>query len=98
MNKRKKIDGTERDKISVLLASGASLRSIARELNRSVSSIHDEIKRNSIKGEYQAIKAHELSIKRNRKSRRMNPLKSPEIYSYVYFPTYNPDRKVVGCS
>jgi IS30 family transposase len=84
MNKRKKIDGVERDQISVLLASGASLHMISRELNRSVSSIHDEIKRNSVKGEYHAIKAHELSLKRNRKSRQSNPLKNPKIYSYVY--------------
>lgn len=84
MKKTNKISGIERDKISVLLASGASLRLISRELNRSVSSIHGEIKRNSINGEYKAIKAHELSQKRNRKSRRLNPLKSPDIYSYVY--------------
>lgn len=52
MQKKKKISGSERDQIAVMLASGLSLRDIARELGRSVSSISDEIKRNSIKGVY----------------------------------------------
>lgn len=84
MKKINKIKDWERDKIAVLLSSGASKRSIARQLGRSMSSIIDEINRNSINGRYQAIKAEELSQKRNRKSRKSNPLKSPDIYSYVY--------------
>jgi len=67
-----------------MFASGASFRLIANRLSRSVSSIHTEVKRNSVNGEYQAIKAEELSQKRNRKSRKTNPLKNPQIYSYVY--------------
>jgi len=84
MKKINKLKAWERDQISILLASGASLRLIARKLSRSVSSIHTEIKRNSVDGEYQSIKAQELSQKRNNKSRRTNPLKNPRIYSYVY--------------
>lgn len=84
MKKINKIKAWERDKIAVLLSSGASKRLIAKQLGRSMSSIVDEIKRNSIDGNYQAIKAEELSQKRNRKSRKSNPLKSPAIYSYVY--------------
>ena len=84
MKKINKIKEWERDQIAIMFASGASFRLIARKLNRSVSSIHTEIKRNSVNGEYQSIKAQELSQERNRKSRKLNPLKNPQIYSYVY--------------
>jgi len=84
MKKINKIKAWERDQIAILLASGASKRWISRKLNRSLSSILDEIKRNSVNGEYQSIKAEELSQKRNNESRKTNPLKNPRIYSYVY--------------
>ena len=84
MKKINKIKAWERDQIAILLASGASKRLIGRKLGRSMSSIIGEINRNSINGEYQAIRADELSQKRNDKSRKTNPLKSPEIYRYVY--------------
>lgn len=84
MKKINKIRSWERDQIAILLASGASLRLIAKRLGRSVSSISDEVRRNSISGEYQAIKAGELSQARNNQSRKNNPLKNPSIYSYVY--------------
>lgn len=83
MKKINKIRSWERDKIAIWLASGASKRLIARRLDRSMSSIIDEVSRNSIKGEYKAIEAQELSQKRNNKSRKTNPLKSPSVYSYV---------------
>ncbi|MEK7524912.1 MAG: helix-turn-helix domain-containing protein [Patescibacteria group bacterium] len=47
MKKHTKIKAGERDRIAVLLASGISIRSIARELCRSHSSILSEIKKNS---------------------------------------------------
>jgi len=84
MKKINKLKAWERDSIAVWLASGSSKRLISRRLNRSLSSILDEIKRNSVNGEYQSIKAQELSQKRNNKSRKTNPLKNPQIYSYVY--------------
>jgi len=84
MRKIHKISSQERDTIAVLFASGASLRLIARQLNRSVSSISAEVKRNSVHGEYKAIEAQEISQQRNIKSRRTNPLKNPTIYRYVY--------------
>lgn len=84
MKKINKLKAWERDQIAVLLASGASRRLIARKLGRSMSSIIDEVNRNSLNGEYQAIKAEELSQKRNNQSRKDNPLKNPDIYSYVY--------------
>ncbi|MCL5091094.1 MAG: IS30 family transposase [Patescibacteria group bacterium] len=84
MKKNKKISASERDQIAVLLASGISLRNIAKKLGRSVSSISDEINRNSVKGEYKSIAANSLSLNRNRQSRKTNPLKNSKIYSYVF--------------
>lgn len=84
MKKINKIKAWERDQIAILLASGAGKRLIGRKLGRSMSSIIGEINRNSINDEYQAIRAEELSQKRNRRSRKTNPLKNPTIYSYVY--------------
>jgi len=83
MNKKSKLTALERDQISVSLAAGLSLRRIARNLQRSVSSISCEVKRNSFKGKYHSITAQAKSQERNLKSRRLNPLKSPAIYSYV---------------
>jgi len=83
MRKINKIKAWERDQIAIMLASGASKRLIARRLSRSLSSILDEINRNSIKGEYKAIEAQELSQQRNNKSRKNNPLKNSKIFSYV---------------
>ena len=84
MKKYKQITAQERDQIAIGLAAGLSLRKIAAKLRRSVSSISDEIKRNSSGSKYQAIKAQELSGKRNRVSRATNPLKNNKVYSYVY--------------
>lgn len=83
MVKAKKLSAQERDKIAVWLAGGLSLRQISRQLNRSVSSISTEVKRNSVSGEYRPITAQHLSWERNLRSRRTNPLKNPAIYSYV---------------
>ena len=83
MKNKPKINAQERDKIALYLVENVSLREIARRLNRSVSSISDEVKRNSINGEYHPHRAELLSSERNRISRRINPLKSKEIYSYV---------------
>lgn len=78
-----KLTPKERDKISVWLAEKQSLREISRCLNRSVSTISDEIKRNSINGIYQAISAQEISVERNRNSRKQNPRKHVWITNYV---------------
>lgn len=84
MTKHRKISGEERDQIAVLLASGLSLRKIAGTLHRSISSISDEVKRNSLGGEYKSIAANQLSQERNRLSRKTNPLKDPKIFAYVF--------------
>ena len=83
MKKINKLTALERDQISIGMASGSSLRQIAKKLDRSVSTISDEIKRNSVKGEYKPSLAQTLSKTRNLKSRKTNPLKNPKIYSYV---------------
>lgn len=84
MTKKAKISPEERDKISVLLASGSRIRTIARQLERSPSSISSEIRRNSTAGVYQSIAAQEKSDDRNRRSRKTNPLKDAKIYAYVF--------------
>ena len=68
MKKINKIDSHERDQIAVLLASGTSLRLIAKQLKRSVSSISEEVKRNSVDRVYKAIEAQELSQTRNKRA------------------------------
>ena len=83
MKKYNKITAQERDQIAICLAAGLSLRKIAAKLDRSVSSISDEVRRNSLCDKYQAIKAQQLSEKRNTASRRTNPLKNSRVYSYV---------------
>ena len=83
VKKQPKVKSWERDRIANLLSSGVSVRQISRELGRSHSSILSEIKRNSVDGEYRAIRANDLSQVRNTASRRTNPLKDPIIYSYV---------------
>lgn len=83
MKKVPKLTAPERDQIATLLATGLSFREVSRKLNRSVSTISQEISRNSIQGEYFSIAAHQLSATRNRQSRRLNPLKDPQVYRYV---------------
>lgn len=78
-----KITPQERDRIATLFAHGSSVRSIARELDRSPSSISRELKRNGSTGAYSAILAQKKSEIRNKASRRLNPLKDPRIYAYV---------------
>jgi IS30 family transposase len=83
MKKQTKLTALERDEIAISLATCVSLRAIARNLNRSVSTISDEVKRNSVEGTYQPHQAQLISEERNRSSRKLNPLKSPFVYSYV---------------
>ena len=84
MKKSKKIQASERDRITVLLASKTSLREIGKQLGRAFSSIREEVRRNSVNGHYSAISAQWKSETRNRQSRRVNPLKNPALYSHIY--------------
>jgi IS30 family transposase len=59
------IRGIERLEISILLSKKYSLRNVAKTLKRSVSSISDEIKYNSVNGIYDPRKAqHKAYVKR----------------------------------
>lgn len=76
----------ERDKIAIMKAKGCSIREIGRVLKRSHSSILRELKRNTPPlrtAYYLPSKAHERTVVRRRKSRRLAKLKSSQIRSYV---------------
>jgi len=78
-----KITAEERDQIACLHAAGVSNTEIGRRLNRDVSSIGRELKRNAHRGEYTALAAQTLSERRNHLSRKRNALKDPSLYTYV---------------
>jgi len=70
MKEFKHLDSKEREKIERFLRKGKSLRFIAKALDRSVSSISDEIKNNSVNGIYNAKKAeHKAYVKRQESKR-----------------------------
>lgn len=58
MKKAKKLCKVERLEIKILKDKGHSIRSIARAMNRSPNTISQEIRKNSVKGEYVPEKAH----------------------------------------
>ena len=78
-----KLTPKERDNIAIWLAEKHTIREISRRLNRSVSTISDEVKRNSLSTGYQAILAQEISTRRNKHSRKHNARKSAVITNYV---------------
>ena len=70
MKEFKHLDLKEREKIARFLKKKKSLRWISRTLDRSVSSVSDEIKNNSVKGRYNARKAnHKAYVKRETSKR-----------------------------
>ncbi len=64
------IDLHERKKIEHWLRREKSLRWIARALDRSVSSVSEEVKNNSVRGVYTAQKAHHKAVVKREKSKR----------------------------
>jgi IS30 family transposase len=64
------LDLRERQKIELWLRRKKSLRWIAQSLDRSVSSISEEIKNNSVRGIYTAQKAHHKALVKREKSKR----------------------------
>lgn len=83
MTNKGHITASERDQIGVYISSGLSIRAVARKLDRCVSSIWLEIKRNSVNHEYFPLAAHKLSCDRNLFSQRKHALKDHHIYDYV---------------
>lgn len=75
----------ERKKIERWREKGRGLREISRALGRSVSSVSDEIRENSVKGIYDAVKAqHKADVKREKSKRDcLKVAKNPELEKYV---------------
>ncbi len=79
----------ERERLYALKAQGMSLRSIAKKLGRSQSSLTRELQRNIKYGreyfqnEYLPCKAQKLAEKRSSKQRYKAPLKNPLVFVYV---------------
>ena len=69
MNEFKHLSLWERQRIERYLKAKKSLRFIAGKLGRGVSSISDEVKENSVNGEYVAGKAHAKARVRRRQSK-----------------------------
>ena len=70
MKKFKHFDLNEREKIEKFVRKGKSLRFVSKTLDRSVSSVSDEVKNNSVKGRYTAKKAaHKAYVKRETSKR-----------------------------
>jgi IS30 family transposase len=76
---------TERLELSILLKKGYSVRDIAQALGRNPSSVSREIRRNSVKGEYDPKKAdHKAYVRRKySKYQGMKVRENPEIESYI---------------
>lgn len=88
MTNKGKLTAAERDKLANLYAAGVSVSEIARRLNRSKSTISEEIKRNRRWDVehgyvYEAIFAHEQTIEKRKQARVRPLLKNSWIYRYV---------------
>ena len=83
MAHHQKLSSEERSVIAVLLQEGRSLRYIAGKLKRSVSSICDEVRRNSTGGTYDAFAAQFQSGLRRWDANRRNPMKDEELQEHV---------------
>src|SRR3989344_2884794 len=82
--KHNKIRSEERDRIAQWVNQGVGVREIARRLNRSPSSISDELQRNNhTEAGYVAIHAQRQTEERMRKARARHPLKNADIFAYV---------------
>lgn len=83
MARFKQFSPQERDQISLWRAQGSGIREMARRLGRSHTSVSRELKRNRFGEHYVAIYAQSRSRKRRNTTKKRQPLKHPEIYSYV---------------
>jgi IS30 family transposase len=84
MKKHHKITAPERDQIAWWLASGVTIREMARRLGRSPSSISAELKRNEVDGAYGSIKAHQAAAAGKRHSHQKYLLRHhPALWEFV---------------
>lgn len=76
---------SERHEVAILRRKGYSIRAIANELKRSVSTISDEIRRNSVKRTYDAEKANHKAYVRRKYSKYqgMKIVEHPNLRNYV---------------
>lgn len=75
---------SERERLLVLRTEGKSLRAIAREIGRSVSTVSREVKRNRLPDcRYSAVAAHSEYRKRRQKCRRHKLLENTELKNIV---------------
>lgn len=81
--KHHKLLSNERDQIALWSAEKVGIRENARRLNRSPSTIHNEIKRNRFGNYYVAITAQAKATKRKLLAGKRQPLKSATTFSYV---------------
>src|SRR3989344_6361508 len=75
----------ERNELSILLKKGYSQRSIAAVLGKSPPSIGREIKRNTVNGEYDPLKAEHKAyvVRKYSKYQSMKIVLNPKLESYV---------------
>lgn len=83
MKKAPKLKPAERDELARLFSGGCSIRSTAKSLNRSPSTISRELRRNGFKGYYVSIHAQALTSERKSQAGTRPPLKNKSIYKYV---------------
>lgn len=76
---------SERHEIGILMARGYSFREIARTLERSISTILDEVRFNSANGRYDPIKAHHKAYVRRKYSKYqgMKIVENPKLREFV---------------
>lgn len=79
----KHISKEERYVLSAYLKDGLSLRSISDKLNRSVSSISDEVSVNGGRDEYNPETAHFNAQLRKWNANSRNPMKNERVWDYV---------------
>ena len=77
------LSDAERDTLSVGLAQGASLRTMARVLGRAPSTVSRESTRNARGHPYRACTAQRLAAARARQPRRSRKLLDPWLWQYV---------------
>ena len=73
----------ERETLSLGLAHGHSLRTMASVLGRAPSTVSRELTRNAVQGPYRACTAHTLASARARQPRRSRKLLDPWLWQYV---------------
>src|SRR3989338_5442063 len=97
----KDLSRAERLEIGILLGKDYSLRAIARVLKRSPNTISYEIRKNSVNGEYDPVKAHNKARlrKRMRRFQWSKISENPDLERFVIEKLclhWNPD-EIAGC-